>query len=503
MSCFSYLSVERDKLMNHRVIIVIPTHKKKFNDLEKISLSRLREVLSNFPITFLVPESMPEDFGKDYPEFSIKRVSDNCFGTVFKYDKMCLSPDFYEWFPEYEYMLIYQTDAFVFEDRLLEFCDMDYDYMGASWECPPPYWVHERYYKSRVGNGGFSLRRIQKCLEMTKKYVHIIREWFNPEDVFFAYCADYLDPAFRVAPREIAWKFSMETFPQYIYRCNGNQLSFGCHGWHKVDSVFFFNIISKYGFDLTPYKAWMSDMDGWDHQTTDNYEIEGRLLYRKKYIDLLSKYNHNWIFLCLDDYGFDLADKLIGDKIDFEAIYGIGLEQWTLGIHSIKPITNNDLHQLYDTCFLLLGSDEEGTIVELESNGWEYGKEFVSLKREYINFLEGSKQDNNETEGIFCDFIDGSRILIYGAGTLGRSCYAQLAKSPRLSIAGLIDQAAGDKYFCGFPVEPIDVIKGRSFDYCLITVRNVNTATLVKNNLMKMGIEAQKLLWIGSISAKL
>ena len=33
-------------------------------------------------------------------------------------------------FLEYQYMLIYQLDAFVFEDKLDYFCELGYDYIG-------------------------------------------------------------------------------------------------------------------------------------------------------------------------------------------------------------------------------------------------------------------------------------------------------------------------------------------------------------------------------------
>ena len=44
---------------------------------------------------------------------------------------MLLTADFYRRFTDYEYILIHQLDVFLFEDKLLEFCDMGYDYIGA------------------------------------------------------------------------------------------------------------------------------------------------------------------------------------------------------------------------------------------------------------------------------------------------------------------------------------------------------------------------------------
>lgn len=51
-----------------------------------------------------------------------------------------LSAEFYDRFAAYEYVLIYQLDAFVFADRLAEFCQMGYDYIGAPVRRLTPLW---------------------------------------------------------------------------------------------------------------------------------------------------------------------------------------------------------------------------------------------------------------------------------------------------------------------------------------------------------------------------
>ena len=47
------------------------------------------------------------------------------------YSDYVLSSEFYDTFKAYDYMLLYQLDAFVFEDRLMEFWELKYDYIGA------------------------------------------------------------------------------------------------------------------------------------------------------------------------------------------------------------------------------------------------------------------------------------------------------------------------------------------------------------------------------------
>jgi len=42
-----------------------------------------------------------------------------------------MSPAFYDAFKAFDYILIYQLDAFVFRDELEYFCSLGYDYIGA------------------------------------------------------------------------------------------------------------------------------------------------------------------------------------------------------------------------------------------------------------------------------------------------------------------------------------------------------------------------------------
>jgi hypothetical protein len=44
-----------------------------------------------------------------------------------------LSEEFYQAFTDFEFMLIYQLDAFVFRDELADWCRSGYEYIGAPW----------------------------------------------------------------------------------------------------------------------------------------------------------------------------------------------------------------------------------------------------------------------------------------------------------------------------------------------------------------------------------
>ena len=85
--------------------------------------------------------------------------------TIKDYDALLKSAAFYEAVPT-EMFLIFQTDTMIFakyRDLINQF--MQYDYVGAPWN-QRMFWTR-RFFK--VGNGGLSLRRKSKMLEIIEK----------------------------------------------------------------------------------------------------------------------------------------------------------------------------------------------------------------------------------------------------------------------------------------------------------------------------------------------
>ena len=98
-----------------------------------ILLSEAKKVFSKYPIILVVPDDMPKE---KYPigKGIFYEVVPGCMlQSVGTYNQMMVERDFYKRFVEYEYILIYQLDAFVFRDELEQFCDYGYDYIGAPW----------------------------------------------------------------------------------------------------------------------------------------------------------------------------------------------------------------------------------------------------------------------------------------------------------------------------------------------------------------------------------
>ena len=109
--------------MPSKVAVVIPVYKKELDPLEEISLAQVRKVLGKYPIVFVTPE------GKIFPYFEagdmIAHFPQGFFQNTDTYSKLLLSPQFYDTFKDFEYILIYQLDAFVFYDALEAFSRLE------------------------------------------------------------------------------------------------------------------------------------------------------------------------------------------------------------------------------------------------------------------------------------------------------------------------------------------------------------------------------------------
>ncbi|MDY3979071.1 MAG: DUF5672 family protein [Tidjanibacter sp.] len=257
-----------------KVTIVIPVYRSTLSDREVLSLRNNMAVLSHYPTVFLLSEELQSP-PKELDEFRAAQritVGREWLGRangIKGYNRMLLSKSFYELFAESQYILICQTDAWIFRDELDYWCSLDYDYIGGPYhqqsvEKAPiigPYWrlirlvFGQGYVNSkrqsgwgRVMNGGLSLRRTDTFTEACDRYADKIEEYcshpdetFYNEDWFWSMLPDLNYPQFDVARR-----FAIDTHPKTNWLLLGKQLPFGCHGWWKRRRYRFWRDIIEY-----------------------------------------------------------------------------------------------------------------------------------------------------------------------------------------------------------------------------------------------------------------
>lgn len=170
------------------------------------------------------------NLNKDYIENIIKKNNFNNMNmislnkdnlSIGEYNKLLTSKEFYNNIPN-ETFLIFQTDSLINpknKDKINNF--LNYDYVGAPWN-----------WNKHVGNGGLSLRKKTKMLEIIDKFTYDPKD---PEDAYFnGYELDLNKILLNKPSYEEAQLFSSETV--------WNPNSFGIHSPWKYNDL---NIIKK------------------------------------------------------------------------------------------------------------------------------------------------------------------------------------------------------------------------------------------------------------------
>ena len=255
---------------DNNAVVLIPVYKKEPSVNEKESLLQVLRVLSFHDIRFVCPKGLDMSLYDKIVGYVLpkERFDRKFFDGIQGYNLLMTDVSFYRRFSDYEYMLIYQLDAWVFSDQLAEWCAKGYDYVGAPWF--EAHKTHEEGYPLWCcGNGGFSLRRISKFIEVTNPRTRFIspkdkniRKYFCSfktfgkglkymlglennmaryrkehsylwEDTYFSYGLDGTPHEMKRPSPEEAAEFSFECSPKYLYNLIGKKLPFGCHAWRR------------------------------------------------------------------------------------------------------------------------------------------------------------------------------------------------------------------------------------------------------------------------------
>lgn len=259
---------EINDMSKTKVKVVVPIYKEHLPERELLSLKNNASVLSRYPQVLLAPEGLNvEATLREVPNMEVVRVSPAFLGSngIAGYNQMMLSKEFYSLFADCEYILICQSDAWIFRDELEAWCDKGYDYVGAPWPKRKVYdlpiikqymWLRHKLlsregkimrqdYYGHVGNGGLSLRRVQSCLEACDRYADRVEEFrsgksmVHNEDWFWA----LVPREFRYPSFDEALGFSFDVHPKMCYDLSGGKLPFGCHGWFKKRNYPFWQAI--------------------------------------------------------------------------------------------------------------------------------------------------------------------------------------------------------------------------------------------------------------------
>ncbi|MCI9094403.1 MAG: glycosyltransferase [Dorea sp.] len=88
-----------------------------------------------------------------------------------------------------------------------------------------------------------------------------------------------------------------------------------------------------------------------------------------------------------------------------------------------------------------------------------------------------------------------SKVILYGAGTLGRQYIDQNSEYNFCNIILLIDQNSKNGTYKSYSVEKPEIIRQYSFDFIIIAIDNYYIAMDVKKKLSEMNVPENKIIW--------
>lgn len=227
-------------------VTVVPVYKAVPAPSEVLALAQLKR-LAACNITLVCPNDLDVNaYLAVVPDLHLVRLSGEHFKTIKSYNTLMLQPWFYKLFLDnHVWMLVHQLDAFLLTNQIDEFCKLGHHYFGAPWlhGFPQYRFLFNRFpikvnrKRFRVGNGGLSLRHLEKTVDiLQRKRAHVSKRFFM-EDAFFGYWGS-IDEYFQACPPYLAANFSLESDPEFWIKLT-NKLPMGFHG-HGVWSPDFY-----------------------------------------------------------------------------------------------------------------------------------------------------------------------------------------------------------------------------------------------------------------------
>ena len=94
------------------------------------------------------------------------------------------------------------------------------------------------------------------------------------------------------------------------------------------------------------------------------------------------------------------------------------------------------------------------------------------------------------------DFPNGTKIVIYGAGRVGKSYYQQFSKMNSIDIVAWIDKNPTTTKNNDYQISGVDTIGKKNFDILIIAVRFEEMAIQIRQNLIKKyNVNEKKIFW--------
>lgn len=185
------------------------------------------------------------------------------------------------------------------------------------------------------------------------------------------------------------------------------------------------------------------------------------------------------------------------------SIMGTEFTRWRLDAVAAKQ-EKAEYHDLYSSAEIAFASNRSLYHLLLYCYSempqyYPFDTELIGSLRDQIDDLEGRFGDRFLIKGVKKSYLfpfqhiqKGQRVIIYGAGTVGREYYRQAKAAGWCSQLHIVDK---NNITTFSPVESIDYIFQVNYDILLIALENDVLAGQVRKMLLNLGVFANKIKW--------
>ena len=93
------------------------------------------------------------------------------------------------------------------------------------------------------------------------------------------------------------------------------------------------------------------------------------------------------------------------------------------------------------------------------------------------------------------DLLQGKRVVIYGAGAVGKDYYAQICRYTDCEVVAWVDTDSEKYSYPYIKIYGTSILNKIKFDVLVIAVKNEETAKQIHNQLLDYGISPDKIFW--------
>ena len=121
----------------------------------------------------------------------------------------------------------------------------------------------------------------------------------------------------------------------------------------------------------------------------------------------------------------------------------------------------------------------------------------ISARDEFARILSNNKIISERPMYHFpnIDVLFNKRIVLYGAGAVGRDYYSQIVKYEKCQIIAWVDQKYFNYSYEYYNIKPIDFISDTDFDLIIISVLRKELANSIRQELISKRVPEEKIIW--------